>query len=316
MSCCLATEAILWYRTSMTENNFNPLPSSADISAYENTDLSQLNAQTEEVKPTEKRLENFLIRMVFTAKVCAWIGIISLVVFGLYGWTRNQSQDSWLMNVSINTAGSPLCTWMNRGYDANLRKDNNFRDYLTAQGKQSFIELLESGKCIAPDTIAEWLDLQKTFASDELGKEYAKIISKKFLSTTLTASPELDVISAESPEHRIHHDAVLQILSDATERISEAGTRVSCQTVNFHDLSAEADCQVTTKSPIQPRAKALEFIKSLTNSQSLLVTYPSVLDMKQDEKTNLLTTEFSVQMTYIPSRYEAQQIQKLTYDKR
>ncbi len=41
-----------------------------------------------------------------------------------------------------------------------------------------------------------------------------------------------------------------------------------------------------------------------------------MLDMQLDEKTNTLTTEFSVQMNYIPSRYEAGKIQKLTYDKR
>lgn len=165
----------------MTENNFNALPSSADISAYENTDLSKLNAETDEIKPTEKKLESFLIRTVFTAKVCAWIGIIAVCVLGLYGWTRNQTQDSWLMNLAMNTAGNPLCTWMNRGYDAQLRKDTVFRDYLVSQGKQAFVELLDNGKCIAPDTIAEWLELQKAFASDELGKAYTKIISKKFL---------------------------------------------------------------------------------------------------------------------------------------
>jgi len=114
----------------------------------------------------------------------------------------------------------------------------------------------------------------------------------------------------------MHHDVVLQIISDATDRLSESGTRITCQEVDFHDLSAEAQCQVSTKSPIQPRAKAIDFIKALSDSQSLLVIYPNMLDMKIDEKTNLLTTEFSVQMTYIPSRYEAGEIKKLTYDKR
>ncbi len=101
----------------MTENNFNSTTEKADISAYENTDLSQLNAQTEDVKPTEERLEKFLIRVVFTAKVFAWIGILGVILLGLYGWTRNQTQNSWLMSLPMNIAGSPSCTWMNRGYD-------------------------------------------------------------------------------------------------------------------------------------------------------------------------------------------------------
>jgi hypothetical protein len=114
----------------------------------------------------------------------------------------------------------------------------------------------------------------------------------------------------------MHHDIVVQLLSETTERLSDSSSRISCQEIRFHELSAEAQCQVTTKSPIQPRAKAIDFIKALSNTQSLLVVYPSMLDMKLDDKTNLLTTEFQVEMTYIPSRYEAGQIKKLTYDKR
>lgn len=114
----------------------------------------------------------------------------------------------------------------------------------------------------------------------------------------------------------MHHDVVLQIISDTTQRLSASGTRISCHEVRFRELSAEAQCEVATKSPIQPRAKAIDFIKSLSGSGSLLVIYPSMLDMKLDEKNNTLITEFTAQMTYIPSRYEANEIKKLTYDKR
>lgn len=117
----------------MTETNFNSTTEKADISAYENTDLSQLNAQADDTKPTEERLEKFLIRVVFTAKVFAWIGIFAVILLGLYGWTRSQKQDSWLMNLPLSIAGSPACTWMNRGYDVGLRKDSAFRDYLTSK---------------------------------------------------------------------------------------------------------------------------------------------------------------------------------------
>jgi len=132
----------------------------------------------------------------------------------------------------------------------------------------------------------------------------------------VTSSPELDVIASLAPSHRMQHDVVLQLISDTTERLSESGARITCQQVRFSDLTAEAQCQVTTKAPIQPRSKAIDFVKSLSNTSSLLVIYPSMLDMRLDEKTNFLTTEFSVRMTYIPSRYEANQIKKLTYDKR
>jgi len=165
----------------MTENNFNALPNSADISGYENTDLSQLNVEADATKPTEQKLESFLIRVVFFAKLFSWLGIISMVLLGAYGWTRSQTQDSYLMNLPMNTAGSPFCVWMNRGDDADLRKDSTFRDYMASQNKQSLVAFIDNGKCIAPETIAAWLGLQKTFASNELAQAYEKIIPKKFL---------------------------------------------------------------------------------------------------------------------------------------
>ena len=171
----------VWYVISMAENTFTSLTNPADISAYENTDLSQLNSVESIAPPTEEKLQTFLIQVVFIAKIVAWVGMIGLVLLGLYGWTRNQTQDSWLMSLPMNTAGSPLCTWMNHGYDTLLRKDSTFRDYLNANGKQSLTDMIDNGHCIAPDSIADWLKLQKTFTSQELGKTYENIIPQKFL---------------------------------------------------------------------------------------------------------------------------------------
>lgn len=165
----------------MTETSFTPETGGADIAAYENVDLSQLNATGEELTPTEKKLENILIRTVFFARIAAWIAIAIFILLGLYGWTRNQTQSSWLMSLPMNTSGSTICTWMNRGYDTGLRRDTVFRDFLITKGKQSYIDLLDQGHCIAPDTIADWLTLQKSFMSDELAKAYESIIPKKFL---------------------------------------------------------------------------------------------------------------------------------------
>ncbi len=57
-------------------------------------------------------------------------------------------------------------------------------------------------------------------------------------------------------------------------------------------------------------------MESLENTGSILVTYPNTLDMKVNEESKMLTTNFTFQITYIPARYEANRIQKLTYDKR
>ncbi len=35
------------------------------------------------------------------------------------------------------------------------------------------------------------------------------------------ASPELAIITVQTPEHRMHHDVVLQIVSEATLRMSD-----------------------------------------------------------------------------------------------
>lgn len=101
----------------MTETQFTPEKGDADIAAYENVDLSQLNSGSDDTPPTEKKLENTLIRVVFFSRIAAWASIALLVLTALYGWTRNQEQDGWLMSLEINTAGTPLCTWMNHGHD-------------------------------------------------------------------------------------------------------------------------------------------------------------------------------------------------------
>ena len=152
----------------MTETSFMPETGDADITAYENIDLSQLNTPRDEVPLTEKRLENILIRVVFFSRIATYITLGVLVLASLYGWTRNQKQDSILMGMSINTTGSLSCSWMNHGYDTELRKDTVFRDFLIIKGKQSYLDLLDNGHCIAPDTLSDWLELQKVFGSEEL----------------------------------------------------------------------------------------------------------------------------------------------------
>lgn len=114
----------------------------------------------------------------------------------------------------------------------------------------------------------------------------------------------------------MHHDIIIQLISETSLKINDSTSRVVCHEMRFLELTAEAYCEVTTRAPVQPRAKALAFMKELSGTQSVLVTYPSALDMTIDDKTNLLKTSFTVKMTYIPSRYEASTIRKLTYDKR
>lgn len=300
----------------MPENSFTPTTTDADVSAYQDTDLSQLNTIQEAERTAEKKLEYFMIRVVFVAKILTWIGVAVLMGATLYGWTRHQKQDSWFMNLPMNTKSSPLCAWMNHGNADNLNKKQEFREFVIAEGKQNLIDIQNSDRCIASDTIVQLLELEKKFASIELGKAYESVIPKKYLGTTIDATPELDIIIENAPVHRINHTDVLGTISNATAKLNDKNTTVGCQEIHFLGLNAEVTCKIETRAPTQPRKKAIEFMESLENTGNMLVTYPNTLDMKVNEESKMLTTNFTFQITYIPARYEANRIQKLTYDKR
>ncbi len=104
-------------------------------------------------------------------------------------------------------------------------------------------------------------------------------------------------------------------MSETAAKMTDATSKISCHEITFDGLDATMRCQVSTRPPLQPRKRSLDFMAELEKTQSILVTYPESLDMKLDEKSGFLTTEFSLQVTYIPSRYEPERIKQLTYDK-
>lgn len=166
---------------STEENTFSALSGDADISAYQDVDLSQINQEKPTEIPTENKLSNLLIRVIFIAKALTWISLCIIACMALYSWSRQQSQESWLMQQSFNQKGSIGCKWMNREKDKNLRRDSVFMEYLKNQNKTNLINLENSSQCMSLDTIAEWLSLENAFANMELSKEYQEIIPKKLL---------------------------------------------------------------------------------------------------------------------------------------
>ena len=122
-----------------------------------------------------------MIRVIFIAKILTWISVLVLIGTSLYGWTRHQKQDSWFMNLPMNTKTSPLCAWMNHGNADALSKKTEFKEFVIAEGKQNLIDIQNSDRCMASDTIVQLLELEKKFASIELGKAYETVIPKKFL---------------------------------------------------------------------------------------------------------------------------------------
>lgn len=83
---------------SMEENTFSALSGDADISAYQDIDLTQLNLEKPIEVLTENKLSGVLIRVIFVAKALTWISLFAIACMALYSWSRQQTQDSWLMN--------------------------------------------------------------------------------------------------------------------------------------------------------------------------------------------------------------------------
>lgn len=61
----------------------------------------------------------------------------------------------------------------------------------------------------------------------------------------------------------MHHDVVLQLLTDTAISMSDSTSRVICNEVRFFELTADAHCEVTTRPPVQPRTKAIAFMREL-----------------------------------------------------
>jgi len=70
-------------------------------------------------------------------------------------------------------------------------------------------------------------------------------------------------------------------------------------------------CTIKSVPPIQPRDEAIRFLESLEATNQLLVNYPSSLDLKVDTKDNILSTSFSLNLIYIPARYEIDALKKI-----
>jgi len=85
-----------------------------DVSEYEklNTESYQ---NKEDISPdTEKKIEYLLLRVTFFAKMASLITFITIFCFIGYSWSRNQTQDSWIMKQSNYVyQGSYVCNWVN-----------------------------------------------------------------------------------------------------------------------------------------------------------------------------------------------------------
>lgn len=298
-----------WENTSINEE--------IDISQYENVDLSQLNSESSAPSSLDT-LMNILTKVVYFSRIWIWVCLWIMIVSLLYAYTRYQLQSSWLMQLPINKTESFICRWMNHGLPdtLNLKATTEFREFLSSEWKKDILNIIEQDDCRAIDTLVTWLEMQIKYETNTLREAYESILPKKFIWSTISSSPELIMINNKSPSNRVHHDVIIHLLSEAAKKHSDESSKILCREVRFYDLNSEARCEVFAVKGVQPRAKAMSFMDTLNANDVIDIIYPNQLDMYIDSKTWFLKTNFTVNMTYIPSRYEDATLQKLTYEKR
>ena len=87
------------------ETNDTPLSSAPVTNSDTQIDLSEYEKITTEgyqekgsIEPdTQKKIEYLLLRLIFVAKMISFVCFTVLFCFIGYTWSRNQTQNSWIM---------------------------------------------------------------------------------------------------------------------------------------------------------------------------------------------------------------------------
>lgn len=293
--------------------NDNAIDNTTDTSAFDSLETN-MDSQ-ESTKPVvEERLELLLIRSIFIARTVAVVVLILLSVISIYYWWKNQSQNSWMMTRDFVSPGSVLCRWINNWADKDIRKDDLFREYLIEQNEQELVDLVSNNRCFSRDNLVKWFEIEKKFNLEELQTAYRDVLPKKFLWKTIGTTPELKIINTHALNNRMQFHTIFFILDQAIKNTNSGDTFASCSRIAFSELSVQVTCSIETRPPIQPRSKALDLINKISETEGMLVTYPTGLDLTEDKKNGLLKTNFTYDITYTPSRYEEDILNKYDHE--
>lgn len=288
-----------------------------DVSEYEKLSADWYQNK-EDINPeTEKKIEYLLLKVILIVKMISLASFIAIFCFLAYSWSRNQSQNSWIMKqTDFVYQWSPLCNWVNSW---NSRKIDASKDFLTfleqnpsKNLKIDLKKLLSDNTCLAPDTLSHLLGMEEKFMTQKLKEAYETILVKKFLGSTLESSDEINTILALAPENRIKHIEIMRLLSEKIKQATVRGKNtVTCGDIKFQWISTDISCTIKSVPPIQPRDEALKFLESLEETDQLLVSYPNSLDLQVDTKDNILSTSFGINIMYVPARYEWDALKKI-----
>lgn len=307
------------------ETNDTPLSSAPVTNSDTQIDLSEYEKITTEgyqekgsIEPdTQKKIEYLLLRLIFVAKMISFVCFTVLFCFIGYTWSRNQTQNSWIMKQTKYVyQWSAICNWVSWGNTQAIEPSSDFLDFLEKNPRKdlniNLKELLSNKTCLTPDTLSHVLWMQEQFLKEKLKEAYETTIIKKFLGSTLESSDEINTILALDPENRIKHNEILKLIDKTVTQNSIKGkSTVTCWDIKFQWLTTSFSCSIKSIPPIQPRDEAIKFLENLEKTERLLVSYPSSLDLKVDTKNNILSTSFWVNVTYVPARYESEFLKKI-----
>lgn len=293
----------------------NDIP--VDISEYEKLSTLGYQSSPEISSDTEKKIEYFLLRVILVSKTISLVVFIALFCLITYSWSRNQTQNSWIMkNSTYVYQWSAICNWITSGNDRKIEAKTDFLEYLdknpVPNATVDFKKILTDKTCLAPDTLSHLLRLEEKFLTEKLTDSYSTTLIKKFQGSTLESSYEINTILSFDPSNRINYVEVLRLIDEKIKKWTVRGKNsVSCGGVKFQGLTADMSCTIKSIPPTQPRDEAIKFLESLEMTDKLLVSYPSSLNLNVDSKDNILSTTFPVTVTYMPARYEEEILKKI-----
>ena len=287
-----------------------PLDTQIDLSEYEKLSTEWFQTANEVNPDTEKKIEYLLLRVLFITKIISWLTFLVLFLFIGYSWSRNQTQNSWIMRQSkFVHQWTALCNWVNAGNNHEIPASTEFLKFLAEnknpQVKVDLSKLLTDKACLTPDTMSHLLAMEEAYLTKQLKETYETVLIKKFEGSTLESSTEINTILSFDPSTRMNYHEIIKLINEKVKAKNKKWkSAITCSDVRFQGLSTNFSCSIKSVSPIEPRYEALDFLESLEKTEKLLVTYPDSMDLRVDTKDNILSTSFDVNLIYIPAQYE------------
>ncbi len=208
-----------------------------DVSEYEKLSAESFQSPNNISPDTEKKIEYLLLRIIFMAKMISLIAFIAIFCFVAYSWSRNQTQNAWIMRQTKYVyQGSSICIWVNAGNNRKIDASTEFLAFLEKNPRKDIDlkKLLAENTCLTPDTLSHLLGMEEKYMTEKLKEAYEATLIKKFLGSTLESSDEINTILVLDPDNRIKHNEILKLVAEKVKEGSIKGKNtITCTDVKF-----------------------------------------------------------------------------------